>query len=311
LTLQQYLEKHVIPSQEPSKQAPRLGKIIVNDPFARYADVIAFIGTHELLLVKAKRYTKNPLCLLGVFRELYKMGHRDWRSVLAALSPEDLAGAPPKVRAHAEKFDFKERVETAPENVKRWLTEHGQRDVNQLTKLLGQHRRVTYAIMAYGMPPIALPVCVPETWPSAAGTRARPQMPTALRDALKLLLAEGPHASDAIEAARRAVETANAKTEFLPQTLCEEMRKRPQHTRSQPLSDGQRAYLRSLQHELSVPEDVLLLFAPSPARSGRNSPPDSESFAAEQLWGYYPILVDTPSEPRQLRPIVMLTNDDS
>jgi hypothetical protein len=107
------------------------------------------------------------------------------------------------------------------------------------------------------------------------------------------------------------VATANAKSEFLPQTLCEEMRKSPQHTQSQPLSDGQREYLRSLRHELSVPEDVLLLFAPSPVRSGRNSPLDSESFAAEQLWGYYPILVDTPSEPRHLRPIVMLTNDDS
>jgi hypothetical protein len=307
LTLQQYLEKHIIPSQEPSKQAPRLGKVIVNYPLAKYADVIAFIGTDQLLLANAKRTTTGALSIPGVFRELYKMGHRDWRSVLAALSPEELAGTPPEVRAHAQKFGFKKRLETTPENVKRWLTEHGKRDVNQLTKLLGQNRRVTYAIMVYGKRPIALPVCVPETWPSVAGAPARPQMPTALHNALKLLVAEEPQTSDATEAARYAVETANAETEFLPQTLCEAMRKSRGHTQSQPLSHGQREYLR---HELSVPEDVLLLFAPSPAHSGLNSTPDSKSYAAEQLWGYYPILVNPPLEPPHLRPIVMLTNDE-
>jgi hypothetical protein len=128
-------------------------------------------------LANAKRHTANPLCLLDVFRELYKMGHRDWRSVLAALSRK-ISLAPPKVRAHADKVGFTERAEKAPENVKRWLTEHGERDVSQLTKLLRQHRSVAYAIVAYGIPPIAIPVRVPETWPTAAGAPTRPQMPT-------------------------------------------------------------------------------------------------------------------------------------
>jgi hypothetical protein len=50
-----------------------------------------------------------------------------------------------------------------------------------------------------------------------------------------------------------------------------------------------------------------LLYAPNPAHTGSSSTPDSESFAAEQLWGYYPIVVNPPLAPRRLPAIVTPT----
>jgi hypothetical protein len=83
--MKQYLKEHILLTRTRPKEAvlPQLGTVVVNAAFAEYADVIAFVGDNELLLVNAKRYAADELAPTQVFRELYKMGHRDWRSVLA------------------------------------------------------------------------------------------------------------------------------------------------------------------------------------------------------------------------------------
>jgi hypothetical protein len=56
--VKQYLKEHILPTRTRPKGAvlPQLGTVVVNAAFAEYADVIAFVGNNELLLVNAKRY---------------------------------------------------------------------------------------------------------------------------------------------------------------------------------------------------------------------------------------------------------------
>jgi hypothetical protein len=334
-TLEQYLQKHILPKGSRSKRAvlPTTGTVIVNGAGAEYADVIAFVGTDELLLVNAKSHTAKGLAPKQLFRELYKMGHRDWRSVLAHWRDEGDDNPPAhmlsylsstgvakrKARGEARGDEktktFDKCVEDATEETKKWLMEskYGKAS-NELTDLLRRGtKHVTYVIMVYGVPPTSLPVIVPETWPAAenaaaaAGNAPIPidaafsPIPPSLRAELQLLLAEEhePQQSDEVERAREAVHTAAA--DILPQKLREAMRKVPGRPQSEPLSDDQRSFLRDLRHDFSVPADVLLLFSPSPSHTGRGyTSPDSVEFAAEQLWGYYPIVVNPPSKPVHL-----------
>jgi hypothetical protein len=258
------------------------------------------------------------------------MGHRDWRSVLAQWRDEG-DDSPPSYMLpylsqkgyeryteaetkHENEKPFVSCIEDATDLEKQWLinSKYGKAN-NELTALLRQGiKHVTYVIMVYGMPPSALPVALPHTWPSGAtsgprGPKApaiRPPISASLREALKLLLAgkHGPEQASAIEAARRTVERAVV---VIPARVRKAMRKRRgQATSEKPLSDEQRRFLQNLRHDLSVPDDVLLLFAPSPPHTGRSSTPASKSFAAEQLWGYYPIAVNAPLSPVRLHPIL-------
>jgi hypothetical protein len=183
-----------------------------------------------------------------VFRELYKMGHRGWRSVLAQwrdagddsppshmvpyLSQKGYERYTKTATKHEKEKQFDSCIEDATDLEKQWLinSKYGKEEGNnELTDLLRQGiKHVTYVIMVYGMSPTALPVAVPHTWPGGA-------------------------TSDA-------------------------------------------------------PDDVLLLFAPSPPHTGRSSTPASKS-AAEQLWGYYPIVVDAPLSPARLYPILAPQDD--
>jgi hypothetical protein len=263
------------------------------------------------------------------------MGHRDWRSVLAQWRDEGDDSPPShmvpylsqkgyerytKTEAkHEKEKQFVSCIEDATDLEKQWLinSKYGKAN-NELTDLLRQGiKHVTYVIMVYGMPPTALPVAVPHTWPGGAtsdphGPKApaiRPPISASLREALKLLLAgkHEPEQASAIEDARRTVETADP--DVLPANVREAMRKRPGQATSEPLSDEQRRFLQTLRHDLSVPDDVLLLFAPSPPHTGRSSTPASKSFAAEQLWGYYPIAVNAPLSPARLCPILAPQHD--
>jgi hypothetical protein len=331
-TVKQYLEEHILPTRTRPKGAvlPQLGTVVVNAAFAEYADVIAFVGNNELLLVNAKRYSADELAPTQVFRELYKMGHRDWRSVLAQWRDEGDDSPPSymvpylsqkgyeryaKTEAkHEKEKQFDSCIEDATDLEKQWLvnSKYGKAN-NELTDLLRQGiKHVTYVMMVCGMPPTALPVAVPHTWPDgASGDPHNPKAPTirrpipaSLREALKLLLAV-KHAleqASAIEDARHSVETADP--DALPANVREAMRTRPGQATSEPLSDEQRRFLQTLRHDLSVPDDVLLLFAPSPPHTGRSSTPASKSFAAEQLWGYYPIAANEPLSLVRLRPIL-------
>jgi hypothetical protein len=243
--MKQYLKEHILPTRTPPQGTflPQLGTVVVNAPQASYADVIAFVGTNELLLVNAKSHTANQLALPPVFRELYKMGHRDWRSVLAEWlekgGDDDLPSymlpylsqkgrnryvKRPSALAIQEqdlKPSFVRCIADATDREKQWLinSKYGKAN-NELTDLLREGiKHVTYVIMVYGKSPTALPP------------------------------------------------------------------------------------------DLSVPDDVLLLFAPSPPHTDRSSTPASESFAAEQLWGYYPVVVNPPLSPAHLKPILMPKDD--
>jgi hypothetical protein len=221
-TLQQYLQKHILPKGSRSKRAvlPTTGTVIVNGAGAEYADVIAFVGTDELLLVNAKSHTAKGLAPKQVFRELYKMGHRDWRSVLAQWRDEGDDNPPAHMLSYLSSTGVAKRkargeapgdektkafgkcVEDATVETKKWLMEskYGKAS-NELTDLLRRGtKHVTYVIMVYGVPPTPLPVAVPETWPAAenaaaaAGNAPIPIdaafIPPSLRAELQLLLAE-------------------------------------------------------------------------------------------------------------------------
>jgi hypothetical protein len=145
-------------------------------------------------------------------------------------------------------------------------------------------RRVTYVIMAYGKEPPPIPVVLRDDAP-------------ALCDAMRLLLAQDlsslPRVSEKIAHARQMV--AEAASGHVPATLLEAL---STTAVTDDLSDGQRRTLRSISHALSVPDDVLLLYAPHYV--GR---PTSGKFAAAQLWGYYPIVVNPPLTPSLCEPI--------
>jgi hypothetical protein len=251
--VKQYLKEHILPTRTRPKGAvlPQLGTVVVNAAFAEYADVIAFVGNNELLLVNAKRYTADELAPTQVFRELYKMGHRDWRSVLAQWRDEG-DDSPPSYMVpylsqkgyerytetetkHENEKQFVSCIEDATDLEKQWLinSKYGKAN-NELTDLLREGiKHVTYVIMVYGMPPTALPVAVPHTWPGGAtsdprGPKApaiRPPISASLREALKLLLAgkHEPEQASAIEDARHTVETADP--DVLPANVREAMRK--------------------------------------------------------------------------------------
>jgi hypothetical protein len=335
--VKQYLKEHILPTRTRPKEAvlPQLGTVVVNAAFAEYADVIAFVGNDELLLVNAKRYMADELAPTQIFRELYKMGHRDWRSVLAQWRDEGDDNPPShmvpylsqkgyerytKTEAkHANEKQFDSCIEDATDLEKQWLvnSKYGKAN-NELTDLLREGiKHVTYVIMVYGKPPTALPVAVPHTWPGGVTSdphnpmapAIRPPISASLREALKLLLAgkHDPEQVSAIEDARHTVETADP--DVLPANVREAMCKCPGQATSEQLSGEQRRFLQTLRHDLSVPDDVLLLFAPSPPHTGGSSTPASKSFAAEQLWGYYPIAVNAPLSPVRLHPILAPQHD--
>jgi hypothetical protein len=201
----------------------QLGLIITNRAAASYADVIAFCGGTDLVLVQAKLFMETVLSVREVFEELYKMGNRNWRTVLAMFHRykqylDDEEKVPPWVRKMANEPHFATRFQSPPTKaVKAWLSASTFGSTNSVTEQLRQPgineskpRRVTYVIMVYGMEP------------------------------------------------------ANV---------------------------------------VSVPGDVLLLYAPDPANARRpegrtSTDPTARPFAAEQLWSYYPISLN----PRVLLP---------
>jgi hypothetical protein len=137
-------------------------------------------------------------------------------------------------------------------------------------------RRVTYVIMSYGTQPAAIPVTLNLT----------DDAPAALRDAVRLLLAPDLHSTERWKVVNARREVARAARGVVPEQLLAAL---SGTTVDEDLSVDQRAQLRDVCSALSVPNDVLLLYAPNHAGQ-----PTAGSFAAEQLWGYYPIIINPP-----------------
>jgi hypothetical protein len=227
--VQEYIKTKILSKIKDS----RLGLIITNCPAASYADVIAFFGGTDLVLVQAKLHMDTVLSARDVFEELHKMGNRDWRAVLAMFHkykrdlpqpPDDedaVDEVPLWIRKMVNEPRFATCFESPPtEAVEDWLSASTFGWKNPVTEQLRQSGidaplRVTYVIMVYGKEP------------------------------------------------------ANV---------------------------------------VSVPGDVLLLYAPDPKNARRpkgrtGTDPTARPFAAEQLWSYYPISLNPRVEPPHCDPI--------
>jgi hypothetical protein len=101
-SMKQYIADNILPEIKKSQ----LGLIITNRASASYADVIAFFGDADLVLVQAKLCMETALSDRQVFEELHKMGNRDWRTVLAMFHryKEDLPtdNVPPWITARVK-----------------------------------------------------------------------------------------------------------------------------------------------------------------------------------------------------------------
>jgi hypothetical protein len=126
--------------------------------------VIAFFGNADLILVRAKFHMETVFSVREIFEELHKMGHRDWRAVLAMFhKEEDLPKNRPawftKHFGKKSKKTFVELIATPPpKTVVDWLLTSKYGAANPVTVQLQESnaRRVTYVIMVYGKKPAAV-----------------------------------------------------------------------------------------------------------------------------------------------------------
>lgn len=108
-------------------------EIIINGAMAAYADVIVLLKgpVKHCLLVQLKRYTKTYLQNREAFEELYKLGNREWRAVLATAiaaiekseRPSSSASAKPPLVTNDNKTDASGTLAAVQEAARRWWTE--------------------------------------------------------------------------------------------------------------------------------------------------------------------------------------------
>jgi hypothetical protein len=161
-SMKEYIAKNILPEIKKGR-----GLIITNRDAALYANVNAFFGCTDLVLVQAKLCMETAFSDSEVFEELHKMGNRDWRTVLAMFHrykealPTD--NVPPWITEKVNETQFTQCIESPPpealaQAVKAWLSASMYGKANPVTEQLRQSGSktplcVTYAIMVYGTLP--------------------------------------------------------------------------------------------------------------------------------------------------------------
>jgi hypothetical protein len=282
------MQKYIADSILPEIKESRLGLIVTNGASASYADVIAFFHDADLILVQAKLHVGTVLSVRQVFEELHKMGNRDWRTVLTMFYRynEHLPkhGVPPWITKRVKATSFAECIEPPPpEDLAKsvhWLSTSKYGTANPLTEQLQlsgsvKPLRVTYAIMVYGMMPaevVNVPQDVLLLYAPAPKKASAPKTAAATKYASPAKTAAAAQYASPAKTAAATKYASPAKTAAAAQYAS------PAKTASAPKSASQTAGL---------------IGTDSTARR----------FAAEQLWSYYPILLNPRDLPPRCDPI--------